>query len=72
VRVPAAAIAQRDGADVAFALSGKDEVELRKLEVGRKLGDDRQVISGLSAGDSVVLDPPATLEDGSRVRPAQE
>ncbi len=72
VRVPAAAIVQRDGADVAFALAGEDEVELRKLEVGRALADDRQVMSGLSAGDSVVLDPPATLEDGSRVRPAQD
>jgi RND family efflux transporter MFP subunit len=72
VRVPAAAIVQRDGADVAFAMAGEDKVELRKIEVGRTLGDDRQVVSGLSAGDSVVLDPPATLEDGSRVRPVQD
>ena len=73
VRVPAAAIIERDGKDVAFALAdGGERVELREVEVGRTLGDDRQVVSGLSAGDSVVLDPPATLENGSRVRPVQQ
>jgi RND family efflux transporter MFP subunit len=71
VRVPAAAIVERDGKDVAFALAeGGERAELREVEVGRALGDDRQVTAGLSAGDTVVLDPPAELEDGSRVRVA--
>src|SRR3546814_19688545 len=64
VRVPASAIAQREGRDVAFVMAGDDEVEMREIEVGRNLGDDRQVTSGLSAGEDVVLDPPAALEDG--------
>ncbi len=68
VRVPSAAIVQRNGGDVAFALGDKDQVELRTLKLGATFGDDRQVLSGLSAGDTVVLDPPATLADGSRVR----
>jgi RND family efflux transporter MFP subunit len=68
VRVPSAAIVQRNGNDVAFALGEKDQVELRNLKLGATFGDDRQVLSGLSAGDTVVLDPPATLADGSRVR----
>jgi hypothetical protein len=29
--------------------------------------DGRQVLSGLSAGEEVVLDPPATLADGNKV-----
>jgi RND family efflux transporter MFP subunit len=71
VRVPGAAIVERDGKDVAFALAEDGErVELREIEVGRALGDDRQVTTGLSAGDTVVLDPPAQLEDGARVRVA--
>jgi RND family efflux transporter MFP subunit len=71
VRVPAAEIVERDGKDVAFALAeGGERAELREVEVGRALGDDRQVTAGLSAGDTVVLDPPAELEDGSRVRVA--
>ncbi|WP_140909879.1 efflux RND transporter periplasmic adaptor subunit [Cognatiluteimonas lumbrici] len=69
VRAPARAIAERDGRDVAFVLAGDgEEVELREVEVGRALGGNgQQVLSGLSAGEEVVLDPPASLADGSRV-----
>ena len=72
VRVPASALTQRDGADVAFAIAGEDadRVELRTVKTGRSLGDEREVLSGLSAGDEVVLDPPAELDDGARVRVA--
>ena len=73
VRVPAAAIVARDGRDVAFVVAGDGKrVELRELEVGRAIGEDRQVTSGLSAGDSVVLDPPAELQDGGRIEAKQD
>jgi RND family efflux transporter MFP subunit len=69
VRAPASAIGERDGKDVVFVLAGDgDEVELREVEVGRALGSGgQQVLSGLSAGEDVVLDPPAALADGSAV-----
>jgi RND family efflux transporter MFP subunit len=72
VRVPATAIAQREGINVAFALKGGDAgtVEQRELKLGRTIGDDRQVLSGLSTGDEVVLSPPAELKDGGKVRVA--
>ncbi|HWS77036.1 MAG TPA: efflux RND transporter periplasmic adaptor subunit [Thermomonas sp.] len=69
VLVPAAAIVQRDGKDVAFAIDG-EAVRQRSLTLGRTLGDDREVLSGLSGGDAVVLDPPEQLADGARVRVA--
>jgi RND family efflux transporter MFP subunit len=73
VRVPAAAIATRDGKDVAFAVADDGKrVALREVEVGRSLGDDRQVTSGLAAGDTVVLDPPAGLQDGGRIVEAKQ
>ena len=72
VRVPAAALVQRDGKDVAFALGDGGTVQLRAVKPGRALGDDRQVLSGLSPGDTVVLDPPAALADGSKVRVADD
>lgn len=71
-RVPSAAIVQRDGEDIAFALGNDNSVQLRKLELGKTLGDDRQVLKGLSAGDLVVLDPTPQLADGSKVRIAQD
>jgi len=70
VRVPGAAIVQRDGADVAFVLGEDDTVAQRELQTGIALGNDRQVLSGVAAGETVVLDPPATLADGARVRMA--
>jgi len=73
VRVPEAAIAERGGQEVAFALDDEgSHVEQRMLATGNKVGDDRQVLKGLVAGDAVVLDPPDTLEDGARVRLAED
>ncbi|QCU72363.1 efflux RND transporter periplasmic adaptor subunit [Luteimonas yindakuii] len=66
LRVPAAAIVERDGATVAFALAG-DRVERRVVRTGGTVGGQREVTSGLVAGEDVVVDPPAALGDGSLV-----
>ncbi len=66
VLVPAAAIAQRGEQDVAFVVNG-GMASLRKLTLGRTLGDDREVLAGVAGGEQVVLDPPETLADGARV-----
>jgi multidrug efflux pump subunit AcrA (membrane-fusion protein) len=69
VRVPSAAIVERGGQEVAFALDDEgSHVEQRALKTGLAMGDDRQVLSGLVAGDAVVLDPPDEMKDGARVR----
>jgi len=72
VRVASAAIVQRDGSDVAFVVAADDTVELRKLTLGRALAQERQVLEGLAAGETVVLDPPAELQDGAKVSLAGE
>ena len=66
VLVPAAAIVQRGEQDVAFVVSG-NKAALRKLTLGRTLGEDREVLAGLRGGEQVVLDPPEALADGARV-----
>jgi RND family efflux transporter MFP subunit len=70
VRVPAAAIARRGDADVAFVVGADGTVAQRSLKLGRAMGDDRQVLSGLAAGNEVVLNPPPELADGATVRVA--
>ncbi len=70
VRAPAAAIVQRDGSEVAFVVGAGDIVAQRVLKTGIALGSDRQVLDGLTGGETVVLDPPATLADGDKVRVA--
>ncbi|MFA6312587.1 MAG: efflux RND transporter periplasmic adaptor subunit [Sterolibacterium sp.] len=70
VRVPGAAIAQRDGKAVAFVVGAEQKIERRALTLGRAMGEDRQVLAGLNAGDAVVLSPPAALADGAQVQVA--
>ena len=67
VRVPAAAIVERDGKPVAFVVQADDKVKRQTLEVGQVLAKDKQVLSGLSAGQTVVLSPAAELNDGDKV-----
>jgi hypothetical protein len=43
--------------------------EIRTISVARDLGTQVQVDAGLSAGERVILNPPMTLVDGSKVKP---
>ncbi len=67
VRVPADAIVQRDGATVVFVAGGEDRVQQRAVTVGTTMNADRQVLEGLRPGEAVVVRPPETLQDGSRI-----
>jgi len=69
--VPAdALIFNRNGMQVAVVSNGK--AEIRKVNVKRDLGTRVEVDTGLKAGEQVILNPPVTLIDGSKVqlRPA--
>ena len=75
VRVPAAAIASRDGGEVAFVVAGEaggEVAELRTVGTAAGTGGQRTVVSGIAPGEAVVLDPPASLRDGDRIRIAAE
>ena len=66
VLVPASAVVERDGASGVFVIEG-DLARLRRVEAAAAQGGQRNVLSGLNPGDSVVLDPPPELVDGARV-----
>jgi RND family efflux transporter MFP subunit len=66
VLAPASAIVSHDGVDSAFVIED-DKAMRRTVKLGRTLGDDREVLAGLAAGDNVVLNPPNNLVDGMRV-----
>src|SRR4029077_18896264 len=69
--VPADAIIfNRNGMQVAVVSNGK--AEIRKVGVKRDLGTRVEVDSGIKAGDQVLLTPPVTLIDGSKVQPRPE
>jgi RND family efflux transporter MFP subunit len=65
-----AIIFNREGMQVAIVNDGK--AELRKVNVKRDLGTRIEVDSGVKAGDQVILNPPVTLVDGSKVRALAE
>ena len=66
VLVPAAALRQDDGKDVVFLL-GDGIAERRAVTLGGALGDSRQVLAGVAAGDRVIVEAPANLQDGDAV-----
>jgi RND family efflux transporter MFP subunit len=69
VVVPSAAVVQSGGASRVWIVS-EQKVSARPVEVGATHGDQVEVRSGLQGGETVVVAPPAGLEDGARVRVA--
>ncbi|TDK24406.1 efflux RND transporter periplasmic adaptor subunit [Luteimonas aestuarii] len=67
VRVPATALVQRDGGDAVFVVGRENRVELRRVQPGDALGEQREVVSGLAPGETVVLSPPDGLADSDVV-----
>jgi RND family efflux transporter MFP subunit len=65
--VPDRAVRREGNGGVVFVVR-EDRVERRAVAVGGAAGGDVEVLSGVRAGERVVLDPPADLADGSRVR----
>jgi hypothetical protein len=46
-------------------------VAARTVTLGRTTGAEREVVTGLRAGERVVVSPPPTLADGDTVRVAE-
>jgi hypothetical protein len=65
--VPKAAVRTVDGRAVVF-VAKEDRVERRAVTVGDENGGQVDVLSGLTAGERVVLDAPATMKDGDRIK----
>jgi len=43
----------------------------RAVTLGGNVGDQRQVLGGVAAGESVIVDAPEGLKDGAVVAPAK-
>lgn len=69
--VPSAAIERRGQLQSLFVLEG-DRLRRRLVTVGAESGGRAEVLSGLSAGERVVVRPPAGLVDGARAQATSE
>lgn len=70
VRVPAAALVRRDGGTLVFVLEG-DRARLRPVEVASSDSARADLRAGVADGELVVLEPPSSMKDGTRVRTVQ-
>jgi len=61
-----ALIFNRNGQQVAVVNNGK--AEIRKVRVTRDLGTRVEVDAGVKPGEQVILNPPVTLVEGSKVQ----
>ena len=68
VLVPADAV-RADGTVFVYA---EGRVERRTVTPGQTVGTDREVVSGLRAGERVVVAPPPSLKNGATVRVADK
>jgi RND family efflux transporter MFP subunit len=65
-----ATIFKAQGMQVAIVKDGKT-VSLVPIAPGRDFGSEIEILSGLTAADSVVINPPDTITDGQQIRLAQ-
>jgi RND family efflux transporter MFP subunit len=63
---PKAAVRSVEGRDVVFVVHD-GRVERRAVTAGGADGDQVEIVSGLTAGEQVVIDGPATMKDGDKV-----
>ena len=64
--VPKVAVRSEEGRPVVFVVHD-DTVERRAVTTGADDGDQVEVVSGLTVGEKVVVDGPATMKDGDKV-----
>ena len=66
VLVPAAALRREGDKDIVFVVKDK-KAQRRAVTLGGNVGELRQVLGGLSSGETVVTDAPEGLKDGATV-----
>jgi len=70
LRIPANALIFRAAGLMVGTLDADQHVVLKPITVGRDFGTSVEVTSGLTAGESVIINPPDSLAPGVRVRVA--
>jgi multidrug efflux pump subunit AcrA (membrane-fusion protein) len=68
--IPKTAISQRGQLTGVFVVDQSGLARLRLIKTGRPFGDNVEILSGLKAGELIVINGPATIQDGTRVREA--
>ena len=70
-RVPRAAVRGSEGNEIVFVVTGENKLERRAVKLGPGGEDPAEVVAGLSAGERVVIEGPASLAAGVEVSEAR-
>jgi RND family efflux transporter MFP subunit len=68
--VPTAAVVEQDGRSLVYLMRNGQAVAT-PVKLGRRFADLAEVKTGLAVSDRVVLQPPETLKDGTKIRAVQ-
>jgi len=68
VLVPYEAVTQRDGKDIVFSIDNEGKAIAKEIQLGLSSALFFEVISGVSAGEKLVLNPTEEINDGVRVK----
>ena len=71
VQVPRAAVRASGGSDYLLVVDADGLVERRAVRLGAGSGDPAEVMAGIAAGERVVIEGPAELAAGTKVREAK-
>ena len=71
VFAPAAAVRSEAGVDVVYVVVD-EHAHRRTVQAGPVMGDEREVRAGLAGGELLIVNAPAELTDGARVRVASQ
>ncbi len=69
ILIPSSAVVQRGSLATAWVLDANHIASLRYLTLGAAFGDQVEALSGIAAGDSLVLQPADRNLAGSRIQP---
>ena len=70
ILIPSSAVVQRGSLATAWVLDANQIASLRYLTLGAAFGDQVEALSGIAAGDTLVLQPADRNLAGSRIQPA--
>src|SRR5216683_3924661 len=68
VTIPSTALVTGNQGTQVATLDSNNKVVLKKVQLGRDLGDSVEVIAGLTPSDRIINNPPETLAVGDTVR----
>jgi RND family efflux transporter MFP subunit len=67
LRVPVSAVVQRGQLEIVFVVANQ-HAQMHLVKTGKRLGDEWEILSGLHAGNAVVVEGAAQLTDGQPVK----